>query len=428
MPVFVNLSGICKKNLAKRCVFANEMFTLGLRLIRDPSVVNKRFLVGLLTLVLIGATGSSVARLAPVGPAVSQTNLAWFLVAFELGPWEEYLIHELTPDLERLAGSTSPTVSWMQVDQAVLLPDFAAALLQPVSNQPVLTFGRGSMALQGVAALPPLTEGLQLERSLVMPGITAPMSDRSAVSVAAVLATQRFGAAGMNLMESSNAAYERVGPEVHPGQHDVAYGAGVRFALTGEPLAGVTFEAAFQSRIDMSEFASVRGVHGSHAELDIPSRMQLGMQLQTSPRTSINLGVSQIFYSEVGAFPSRALPARFNALLGDSTSPQFDWEDLLVYSIGWTWRHESRLELSMDYRTRSQPRPSAPVLASALAPELAQNAFLLGLSKDIGDRSRLQLNAAYAPPEFAFGGNVLGVISDRLDQSLEIQALWRHQF
>lgn len=405
------------------------MFTLAHSHPHDLSVLNRRLLVVLLTLALLGGTGSAFARLTPVGPAIAQTNLAWFMVAFELGPWEEYLIHELTPDLERLSGDASPTVSWLHLDQAALLPDFAAALLQPVGNRPVLTLGRSSIVLLGSAAVPSLaSEGQQFERALLMPGITAPMSDRSAVSVSAVLATQRFGAAGMNLLESNGSANDWNGPDIHTGQQDIMYGAGVRFALSSEPLAGVTVEAAFQSRIDMSEFATVRGVHGSHAELDIPSRMQLGMQLQTSRRASINVGVSQIFYSEVGAFPSRALPARFNALLGDSTSPQFDWEDLLVYSIGWTWRHESRLELSMDYRTRSQPRPSAPVLASALASELAQNAFLLGLSKDIGDRSRLQLNAAYAPPEFAFGGNVLGVVSDRLDQSLEIQALWRHQF
>lgn len=391
-------------------------------------VFNRLLLVCLLTLALLGAMGSAFARLTPGGPVITQTNLAWFLVAFELGPWEEYLIQELTPDLERLSGQPTPTISWIDFDQNVLLPDFAAALLQPVGNRPVLTLGRSSIVVQGFSDLPTGTDGQRLERALVMPGISTPLSDRGALSVSAVLATQRFGAAGMNLHESEGLSKGWVLLDGRPGHQEVAYGAGVRFALIGEPLAGVTLEASFQSRIDMSEFSSVRGVHGSHAELDIPSRMQFGMQLQTSPRTSINVGVSQIFYSEVGAFPSRALPARFNALLGDSTSPQFDWEDLLVYSVGWTWRHESRLELSMDYLSRSQPRPSAPVLASALAPELAQNAVLVGLSKLIGDRSRLQLTAAYAPPEFAFGGNVLGVLSDRLDQSLEIQALWRHQF
>lgn len=388
----------------------------------------RRFALCLLTVALLGATGSATARLLPAGLGVANGNLAWFLVAFELGPWEEYLIHELTPDLDRLTGETTPTVSWIRLDEGLLLPDFAAALLQPVGSRPSLTLARSSAGVHSAAALPSWGKGQRLERSLIMPGITTQVSDRSAVEVSAVLATQRFVAAGMNLSDNEDLVFDGNLPTALGGQQDVAYGAGVRFALSGEPVAGVSLEASFQSRIGMSELASVQGVHGSRAELDIPSRMQIGLQLQTGSRASFNLGVSQIFYSEVGAFPSRSLPARFNALLGDSTSPQFGWEDLVVYNIGWTWRHESRLELSVDYRTRSQPRPSAPALASALAPELAQNAFLVGLSKEVGERSRLQLNAAYAPPEFIFGGNVLGVVSDRLDQSLELQALWRHQF
>ncbi len=377
---------------------------------------------------MLGATGSATARLPAAGVGGTYGNLAWFLVAFELGPWEEYLIHELTPDLDRLTDQPTPTVSWIRLDEGILLPDFAAALLQPSLNRPALTLARTDVVVQNGAGLPVGMDWQRLERSLMMPGITTRMSERSAVSVSAVLATQRFVAAGMNLREDDDSVPGWSQSATISGQPDVAYGAGMRFALSGEPMAGVTLEASFQSRIDMSELASVQGVHGSRAELDIPSRMQIGMQLRAGTRSSINLGVEQIFYSEVGAFPSRALPARFNALLGDSTSPQFGWDDLVVYNIGWTWRHESRFEVSVDYRTRSQPRPSAPALASALEPELAQNAFLVGLSKDVGERSRLQLNAAYAPPEFAFGGNVLGVVADRLDQSFEVQAMWRHQF
>ena len=397
-------------------------------LTRAPPVKIRRFALCLLAVVLFSATGQAMARVSSVSPGGVYGSLAWFLVAFELGPWEEYLIHELTPDLDRLTGEPTPTVSWIRLDEAILLPDFAAALLQPKVNLPTLTLARRSILSQNGSGLTTSSEWQQLERTVMMPGITSRVSDRSAVSVSAVLATQRFVSAGMNLNQSDEALMGWSQLSAPVGQQDVTYGAGARFALSGEPMSGVQLEAAFQTRIDMSEMASLKGVHGSRAELDIPSRMQLGVRVRTGSRASINLGVEQIFYSEVGAFPSRALPARFNALLGDSTSPQFGWEDLVVYNIGWSWRHENRLELSVDYRTRSQPRPSAPALASALAPELAQNALLIGLSKDLNDRSRVQLNAAYAPPEFAFGGNVLGVVADRLDQSLELQALWRHQF
>ena len=47
---------------------------------------------------------------------------------------------------------------------------------------------------------------------------------------------------------------------------------------------------------------------------------------------------------------------------------------------------------------------------------------LVGLGKGLGDRARIDLSASYAPPEFAFGGNVLGVVSERLDQAVEVAA------
>lgn len=388
----------------------------------------RQSVIGSLVAIAVFASASAVPRPVQAAFGPSYSNLAWFLVAFELGPWEEYLIQELTPDLDRLGEDLVAPVSWIRLDETLILPDFAATLLQPAGLRPRLTLASRDVVVHQISGAPAWAEGQRLERSLMMPGITAPMSERSALSVSAVLATQRFVAAGMNLRTQDEVSPELDSPALPEGQREVSYGAGVRFGFSGEPVDGLTLEASYQSRIEMNEFAAVRGVHGSQAELDIPSRMNIGMRLRASARGSLNFGVSQIFYSEVGAFPSRALPARFNALLGDSTSPQFDWEDLMVYSIGWSWRNDNALELVVDYRTRSQPRPSAPTLASALSSELAQNAWLIGLSKGLNERSRFQINAAYAPPEFAFGGNVLGVVSDRLDQSLEVQAVWRHEF
>jgi hypothetical protein len=382
-----------------------------------------------LVAMLLSVPAQAAPRTAHVLPATPYAGMSWFMVAFELGPWDEYLIHELTPSLERLVEPQAPRVSWLQFDEGLIIPDFAASLYR--HNRVPVVFS----LLQQSVTVPVLDpsggasgEGLRFEQSLLFPGVTRQVSDRSALTVSAVLASQRFGASDMNLTESSDPLQSgRLSMASH--RHaDVAQGAGVRLALSGEVLSKLQLEASYQSRIEMSELASLQGVHGSRAELDIPSRIQLGMRFRASERTSFNVGVSQIFYSEVGAFPSRALPARFNALLGDSTSPQFDWEDLIVYSVGWRWQADQDFSIHFDYRSRSQPKPSAPTLANALAPELAQNAFLAGVSKGLGQRSTLQLSAAYAPPEFAFGGNVLGIVTDKLDQSLEVQASLRMNF
>lgn len=351
------------------------------------------------------------------------------MVAFELGPWEEYLLRELTPDLDSVRPGPVPHITWLQFDEEAILPDFARPLVKMPDHDTTMTFEALHTSLSGtVVGTEHSFRGALLERTLIMPGINQRMSDRSLLSVAAVLASQEFGQSALDMQERHTPLSREFASPLYQPYRDVSHGTGIRLALNTELLDGMSFNLAYQSRIGMDEFTSIRGVHGYPAELDIPARAQAALEVQTSGNSWINLGVTQVFYSEAGAFPSRALPARFTALLGDSTSPEFEWNDLTVYSLGWRWQHASDLELSLDFRNRSQPKPTASSLATALNGELAQNVFLMGISKGVSRQSRLHLNAAYAAPEYAFGGNVLGVVTDKLDQGVEVQARWALDF
>lgn len=388
-----------------------------------------RLTIALAAALALFASVSAQARGANPLYGPSYAGMAWQLLAFEMGPWDDYLIHELTPDLDSLPKVPLPRVTWLHLDTNLIVPDFASNLMAQKRSALVFTLVGQSAALSFREASQPGDERLTFEQSLLLPGVTHRMSEQSAVTVSAVLASQRYGATGMNLSESDKLYAADHDFMHHPYlRPEVVHGAGVRLSLSSEIFNRLMLEAAFQSRIGMSELASLRGVHGSQAEFDIPSRIQVGLQFNATARASFNLGISQINYSEVGAFPSRALPARFTALLGDSTSPRFEWEDLLVYSVGWQWHNQDDFSIYLDYRSRSQPRPSAAALSNALAPELAQNAVLAGLRKGLGERMRFEFSAAYAPPEFAFGGNVLGVVSNNLDQEVEVQATWRMDF
>lgn len=377
----------------------------------------------------VAAPASSMPRVSGSVHLSPYAGLAWYMAGFELGPWEQYLVNEITPDLERLSAREIPNVSWLQFDESIILPDFALPLIRSGEGVPIkLAFSQARTSLLlGESLARNIRDVERFQQSIVMPGVTHRFTDSSDLTLSAVLASQRFGTAALNLEPAS----KRLGldgraGEVYfdPARTEVSHGTGLRFALSSELATGVRLEAAFQSRINMDEFASMRGVHGASAELDIPPRLQVGLQLHATPRSWFNVGVSQIFYSDIGAFPSRSLPARFTALLGDRNSPSFAWDDLTVYNLGWHWRApDDDVEFFVDYRTRTQPRPTAPTLAAALESELASNAVVAGLSKGVGKRSRLHLNAAYAPPEYAFGGNLLGVVSNELDQGLEVQAM-----
>ena len=142
----------------------------------------------------------------------------------------------------------------------------------------------------------------------------------------------------------------------------------------------------------------------------------------------MNVSVERVLYSEVGAFASRNLPGRFLSLLGDSTSPDFSWDDLTVYSVGWAWADNKGTSWYIDVSSRTQPLPSSSILSQAIDSDLAQNAVTVGYSRRMSMSSRFNVNAAYAPSEYAFGGNVLGVTNDQLSQEFELEAYWTWDF
>ena len=76
----------------------------------------------------------------------------------------------------------------------------------------------------------------------------------------------------------------------------------------------------------------------------------------------------------------------------------------------------------------SQPLPSSRILSQAIDSDLAQNAITVGFNRRMSMSSQFDFNAAYAPAEYAFGGNVLGIVTDELGQDLELEASWTWDF
>ena len=378
----------------------------------------------MIVVLLLSALGTGVEARAGVGHAqlMVPSSMAWYLAGFELGPWEAYLAGRLTPELDTVQGAEVPEISWLQIDRDIVLPDFARPLVGD-SGRPGLTFVTSrlsqSFSFGGFPDSGSHNGAPGFERSVLLPGITGNVNAFNRISVSAVLASQHFSHSMLDLAEYTG-DYRPV--DFFAANRELSQGAGLQLGFASEVMPRLMMKASYQSRVNMDELASVRGVHGQSADLDIPSRVRMGVDMQTGEHTLFTFAVSQVFYSGVGAFPSRSLPARFNALLGDSSSPRFEWDDLTVYSVGMRWKHESDLEFKVDFHTRSQPSPTAPSLMAALGDDLAQHSVLLGLGKGIGERTRLDLTASYAPPEFAFGGNVLGVVSERLDQAVEVAA------
>jgi len=393
-----------------------------------------------LTPAIAGAQGIGlpVASFAAGGAGLT----SFYVIGFELGPWQEYLAQELTPDFMVPDDAPPIHVSWINSTEILILPEFASDLEATPSSWINLNLEwqssaqfrwRGATGNSGDERY----LGSSFERQYFAPGVERQLGEDSVLGVAAVIAYQRYSAASLGLLAATS---PEQGSMLHPSTlnygpyasyspyEESGYGTGVRLALRQQLFEWVAFDAGFQSRIDMEEFAAYRGVYSQPADLDIPARARVGLAFQASERSWLNVAVERVMYSDISAFPSRYLPNRFLSLLGDSTSPSFDWQDLTVYSVGFSWSDGKDQQWHVDLSTRTQPSPSSKLLNQALAGDLADSAMIVGYSRRTGDRSQLHLNAAYAPSEYAFGGSVLGVTTDEFDQQLELEAMWTMSF
>ena len=376
----------------------------------------------------------SVARVSGLpmtGFSAGGTGLTpFYVLGFELGPWQDYLAQELTPGYLLDPAVEPLRISWINEHSELILPFFAKQIL----GEPD-TFLRlevdwqysNELAINGFDSF--MSSGtLGLERKLVSPGLLHQLNDSQIIGVSAVFATQSYGVSRLGLQSYDQSLPVNLRSAIYDPYHETGYGAGVSLALRSEITDGIAFDAGFRSRIDMNEFANYRGVYSQPADLDIPARARLGLAFQAGDKSWLNVSVERVLYSEVGAFASNNLPGRFLSLLGDSTSPTFSWDDLTVYSVGWAWADNKGTSWHIDFSSRSQPSPSSRILSQAIDADLAQNAMTIGYSRRMSISSRFNVNAAYAPAEYAFGGNVLGVTTDQLSQDFELEAYWTWDF
>ncbi len=381
--------------------------------------------------ILPGFAGAQVTGLPGVSFSAGGAGLtSFYVIGFELGPWQEYLAQELTPSYLLPNDAEPIRISWLRSSEVRIMPDFASDLEQSPDSWMNLNFesqSSGDYFVPGFES-DAIYQGTNFERQYFAPGYEYQFTDNGILGVSAIIAYQRYSAANLGLYAAStpDSAIWAL-PRYSPYQES-SYGTGVRLAVRQEIVSGITLDAGYQSSIDMDEFAAYRGVYSQNADLDIPARARVGLAFKASERSWLNVAVERVIYSEINAFPSRFLPNRFLSLLGDSTSPAFDWQDLTIYSVGYTWSDGADQQWHIDLSTRTQPSPTSQLLRNAIKGDLASSSMVVGYSRRTGKRSRLNFNAAYAPSEFAFGGSVLGVTTEDLDQRFELEALWTMNF
>ena len=187
--------------------------------------------------------------------------------------WRNYALASITP-----AFSWAPAITRdppQITDAADALANFALNL-QVLGQQPMGTLNL-SIAQQlvdnrvQVLSSPRLDVGSELpdvalKRTIVAPSLTSQWGAAGSFGVTAILAYQRFASLGLG--EATLLDGMPVWPLV-PGE--TSYGAGMRLDVGNTLFNRLSWNAAYQSRVNMDALKSLRGVYSDPGQFDIPA-------------------------------------------------------------------------------------------------------------------------------------------------------------
>ena len=376
----------------------------------------------------IGQSASKITAAAYLQSRALSPLSALLFRGMNLGLWQEYTAQALLPDFARKLGfGYDVDVSLLAQHESMLLPAYVDERY-PVSADTTLSFGLAAFRVPETPLVSDFSSrllglsgsGYGFDRSVMASGLSRKFGQGNALDVAAVFAYQRYASQGMG-----SRVFESGVPTL-PGEQ--SSGAGVRFGFSSELAPGVEFGAAYQSRIDMDAFQNYRGVYAEPGDFDIPASANFGIVVKASQKASLSFDVQRVLYSEVNTFTSNLLPDRFLSLLGDSASPDFSWQDLTVYRVGWDWQSSEDITWNVSYSTSQQPTPTSDSLARALSPQFADRNMSFGFSKRTGRQARLNFAASYAPSEYLLGTPSLSRGSNLDGDQFEFEVIWVWDF
>jgi hypothetical protein len=262
-----------------------------------------------------------------------------------------------------------------------------------------------------------------LERRLITSGLLVESEAGLGISADAVFADQRF--ASGSLIPLVGSPDSRLPGAV--ASFEESRGTGLAFAVGAPVTDYLGWNLGVRSRVDMNTYKAYRGIYSEPGDLDIPATAALGFTAKIAPETTLVLGAERVMYSDINSFSSYALPNRFLALLGDSSSPTFAWQDLTVYSAAvrgggpmWQW--------TVRYSTSLQPNPSAELLQQAINGIQSDSNWSLGLGRSFGDLGNVRLMASYAGAEYVLGSSYVRNVDPTDSEHLEFEAIWDVRF
>ncbi len=259
--------------------------------------------------------------------------------------------------------------------------------------------------------------GVNLEQ--LFGGVTFAMevAEGHALAVQGLFGWQRFNAKGLfNFSGFSSSPENLTGNE-----KSTSTGFGFKVGYQGQFGKIIRFGAAYQSKMNMSEFDRYAGLFAEAGDFDVPASWQAGFAVMPTQEFTVLLDVQQILYSSVKSIAnpmdlinnSPALPdgspnPNFKPL-GDEAGWGFGWKDMTIVKLGLMYDLPEAWTLYGGYSYGKQPIPETEVMFNILAPAVVEHHITLGLSKEINKSHEVMIAFMYAPKGSVTGPNPLEI-------------------
>ena len=351
--------------------------------------------------------------------------------------WKAYAKQSLTPSFSWVSSSDA-SLSMTEPDAFRPLDLHAAGIrlaLSVESSQFEPTTGFASVTASSAFTQPSLFSpqawspssrhllASRFEANQFAPSLNTIIAGSVDASFGVVISNQRFATAGFGQSSfdaTSRAALPYGGSEVSSGQ-------GMHLGFSGRAMTDWRWALNAQTQIDMDAFKSYRGVYSEPGDFDVPGRVSAQMAWVPGTSFQLSASVDRVFYSNIHAFTSGALPARFLALLGDSSSPNFAWQDLTVFALEGTLRDDTNGQWSLRYTTRQQPSPTSQLLDLALAEDYTDLNLSASYRRSLDQFGQVAFGASYAPSQYFLGVSPFGR-SYQPGRQLEVELNWTVHF
>ena len=259
------------------------------------------------------------------------------------------------------------------------------------------------------------TTGVDLAQLFVSTTYSAKISETSSWGISGIVAYQRFEAQGLG-----NFAFFSTDPSnLSDNDHDTSTGIGLRIGFQTEISPGIRFGAAYQPKIDMSEFDDYSGLFAEDGDFDIPSNYTIGLAIDVGDSGVFLADLQGINYEDVDAVSNSidplltqctsatpTSPATGDGCLGGSSGAGFGWENITVLKLGYQWQ-DGKMTWRVGYSTTDQPIPSSEVLFNILAPGVIEEHVTFGFTRQLDGDSSFDFALMYAPSNSVKGDSPL---------------------